>query len=247
MSNVNAPASWYADPDGNGGQRYWDGTAWTEHRAPPPPPPPPPQSAQFYPPYAAWGPPPWKGAQLGRPANGPGSLADPGVRLGARLLDALILIPVFGIILTVTLLIAAPHFGPIFPNIRNNSSDATVPAPGFVWIYLSVFCCFLATGFILVTYEAVATARYGRTLGKAWLHIRPVRVDGSKLSWGRAFLRPSMYWIASWLSWIGLLDVLWCLWDDRRQCVHDKIADTIVIRDVVPGPDDQLSPAARIG
>jgi TM2 domain-containing membrane protein YozV len=27
-----APAGWY--PDGNGGQRYWDGSAWTEHTAP---------------------------------------------------------------------------------------------------------------------------------------------------------------------------------------------------------------------
>jgi hypothetical protein len=25
------PAGWYADPSGDGGQRYWDGTGWTEH------------------------------------------------------------------------------------------------------------------------------------------------------------------------------------------------------------------------
>jgi hypothetical protein len=24
------PAGWYADPSGDGGQRYWDGAAWTE-------------------------------------------------------------------------------------------------------------------------------------------------------------------------------------------------------------------------
>jgi hypothetical protein len=28
------PAGWYPDPDGAGGQRYWDGSAWTEHRSP---------------------------------------------------------------------------------------------------------------------------------------------------------------------------------------------------------------------
>jgi hypothetical protein len=27
-------AGWYPDPDGSGGQRYWDGSAWTEHRSP---------------------------------------------------------------------------------------------------------------------------------------------------------------------------------------------------------------------
>lgn len=28
------PAGWYPDPDGSGGQRYWDGNSWTDHRAP---------------------------------------------------------------------------------------------------------------------------------------------------------------------------------------------------------------------
>jgi hypothetical protein len=32
MSGV--PAGWYADPERAGQQRYWDGAAWTEHRAP---------------------------------------------------------------------------------------------------------------------------------------------------------------------------------------------------------------------
>lgn len=28
------PAGWYPAPEGTGGQRWWDGTDWTEHRAP---------------------------------------------------------------------------------------------------------------------------------------------------------------------------------------------------------------------
>lgn len=33
-ATVTAPAGWYPDPDGSGGQRYFDGQAWTEQRQP---------------------------------------------------------------------------------------------------------------------------------------------------------------------------------------------------------------------
>ena len=34
MTTPRTPAGWYPDPDGSGGQRYWDGSAWTEHQSP---------------------------------------------------------------------------------------------------------------------------------------------------------------------------------------------------------------------
>jgi uncharacterized RDD family membrane protein YckC len=150
------------------------------------------------------------------------------------MLDVLVLLPVFVILVVVTLLIAAPHFGPIIPKVYVNQPNATVPTPGFVWIYLTVIACAFVTGLIMVAYQTVATAKFGRTLGKAWLHIRPVRIDLAPLGWGRSFGRAAIYWLSGFLGWIGLLDPLWCLWDDKRQCLHDKVADSIVINDLVP-------------
>ncbi len=223
MSSMSAPANWYPDPDGRGGLRYWDGFAWTEFRTPPAPP--------VRPPPGSGGPLPWKGAQLGRPAAGPGALADPGRRLGAQALDWLLVLPVFALLLLGTLLVAGPHFGPIFPTAQTTSSTTSAPPPGFLWVYLTVFGCAFVTGLVMLTYQTVATARYGRTLGKAWLRIRPLRVDGSTLGWGRSFGRAAISWLAWGIGWIGVLDPLWCLWDDRRQCVHDKVADSIVVND----------------
>jgi uncharacterized RDD family membrane protein YckC len=214
-----APAGWYADPAGSGGQRYWSGTAWTEYTVP-------------WPPAPAGGSgigaAPWKGARYGRPAAGPGSLADPARRLAARLLDGLVFTPVFVVLSIVAIVIVAPHAGPIFPD---DTRRADAPPPGLLWLYLAVFVAALVGGVLFALYEAIATARYGRTLGKAWLRIRPVTLDGRRLDTGCAFARAGLHWLANLLGWIGALDELWCVWDVDRQCLHDKVAGTLVVND----------------
>jgi uncharacterized RDD family membrane protein YckC len=224
------PAGWYPDPTIPGAQRYFDGMTWTHHLVPPPP--------------ASWhglGQQPWKGAVYGLPATGPGALANPGRRLGARALDALVLLPVLLVFCAIGISLVAPHAGPIFPRVPA-TTRARQPTPGFVWIYLTVIGCLVLTGLTMVLYETVATAKWGRTLGKAWLHIRPVRLDGTVLGWARSFGRVALYWLSGWLSWIGLLDPLWCLWDANQQCLHDKVVGTLVVNDPIAAePSAQIS------
>jgi uncharacterized RDD family membrane protein YckC len=226
LNEGGAAPGWYADP-GGGGQRYFDGQAWTAHVAPWP-------SAQPAP-YGAWptqpyGAPPWKGARYGCPATGTGALADPGKRFAARLLDYLILIPVWLVLAGIAIAIVAPHAGAMFPKPNPDTNQAG-PTPGFVWIYLAVAVAGLVSAVFLVAYETIATVRYGRTLGKRWMKIRPLTLQGRPLGWGRAFGRVAIQQLLGLLSWIGLLDPLWCLWDADRQCLHDKVAGTLVVDD----------------
>jgi uncharacterized RDD family membrane protein YckC len=221
-----APAGWYLDPERAGTQRYFDGTSWTQHLAPLPTAP--------YGSQGWWSKPSWKGAQLGRPAQGPGALADPGRRLGARLLDGLVLLPIVVGLVALAVALVAPRAGPIFPRVTPGQT-ATTPTPGFVWVELSVLGALAVSGVVMVAYETVATARFGRTLGKAWLHIRPLRTTGGTLGWGRSFGRVALYYLAGVFTWLGLLDPLWCLWDDNRQCLHDKAVASIVVNDPLPG------------
>ncbi|MGD0381372.1 MAG: RDD family protein [Acidimicrobiales bacterium] len=261
MTTPGVGPGWFPDPDGSGGHRYYDGAAWTDHRVPPPVPPPMPPVPPMppyagYPPYPGYPPqpgyapgpgylppagyapypgpgpwaPPWKGAHLGRPHSGPGALADPGRRLAARLLDGLLALGVFAVVAGITIPIVAPHVGPFFPRISDNPG-APQPFPGFGWIYLTVAGCAVVTGLLWVAYETFAITRYGRTLGKAWMHIRPLRTDGTTFGGWRAMGRSAFQTAFGYLSWVGFLDPLWCLWDDNRQCLHDKVADTIVVND----------------
>jgi uncharacterized RDD family membrane protein YckC len=64
------PAGWYPDPQGGGGQRYWDGQQWTDNTAP---------------------------GQGGQPAaGGVGQAASAGIRFVARIIDGLVIgIPIF--------------------------------------------------------------------------------------------------------------------------------------------------------
>lgn len=137
----------------------------------------------------------------------------------------------------------------MFPTIGNDP-NAPQPFPGILWIEFAVVGCFVATAVVMVAYETIMTARYGRTLGKAWLGIRPVRTHGGKLGWARSLGRASIYGFAGvFLNWVGLVDDLWCLWDANQQCLHDKAVDSIVVNDPVAGePTDAPSePPPRPG
>jgi uncharacterized RDD family membrane protein YckC len=92
----------------------------------------------------------------------------------------------------------------------------------------------LAVGFV---YEAVPTALWGRTAGKALFGLRVADTGtGRRPGFGAA--------VGRWLSYqllqvvlVGVLDAVWCLVDrPRRQCWHDKAAGTWVVRGGRPAP-----------
>jgi uncharacterized RDD family membrane protein YckC len=106
---------------------------------------------------------------------------------------------------------------------------------------------------ILLIVTIVLVARYGQTIGKRALGIRVARPDGSKASLGRIFwLRNVVNGVLGALVggiigailgfmgvtglWTALLGYLYPLVDtlmifgETRQCLHDRIADTIVVK-----------------
>jgi uncharacterized RDD family membrane protein YckC len=77
------------------------------------------------------------------------------------------------------------------------------------------------------------TIRYvlanGQSIGKRITGIKITRTDGSRASLGRIFwLRNVVNGLLSLIPLYGLIDALF-IFAETRQCLHDKIADTIVI------------------
>jgi uncharacterized RDD family membrane protein YckC len=77
----------------------------------------------------------------------------------------------------------------------------------------------------------------GMTLGKQVCGIRVAKEDGTPVTAGFAVLREFVVRgllfgvVGSFFFGLpGLLDVLWPLWDDKNQCLHDKMVSTYVLK-----------------
>jgi uncharacterized RDD family membrane protein YckC len=148
------------------------------------------------------------------------SLADPGLRFAARILDTLF---TFGCTLVFGLVITG-----IFAAIHQGDMDQAGVEYG-----IPMLVVLLGTPFI---YEWTQVAKWGGTAGKQIIGIRVVRAsDAGPVSARRAAVRalcysPGIYYVPNFVPVLAQLNVLWMLWDKPlRQCLHDKAAETIVV------------------
>jgi uncharacterized RDD family membrane protein YckC len=148
------------------------------------------------------------------------ALASPWARLGARIVDGLIVAVVFTV-LTATDVITA---------------DLTRPA--------DVSTAFIAMALLVtVLYETLFIGVRGQTPGKMVMRITVVRIESGELpGWGRALTRAAVPAAANLVPFGGLVVYGWLLWDARRQGLHDKAARTIVISGRPPGTGREASP-----
>ena len=143
-------------------------------------------------------------------ATGELNYAHLGIRIGAYLLDFVILFAV-GIILRLAM-------GLSLLETRN--------APG-VALGVSLFVS-AAQLIIGMTYEVVLVAKYGATLGKMACKIKVVTAEGGRVSYARAFGRYFSKILSGLICCIGYLIAVF----DRpqRRALHDHICNTRVIQ-----------------
>jgi uncharacterized RDD family membrane protein YckC len=139
-------------------------------------------------------------------------------RLFAAIIDVLIL-SVFNALLSL-------------PFVDYQTTDNRVSVSVYSSSGISVLVSFL--------YFWIMHATRGQTLGKMAMGIRVVRADDlDAITYGQAAWRHVFVYLISLVTCgiAGIVDVAWILWDKRRQALHDKIANTLVVKVDPNGPN----------
>lgn len=158
-----------------------------------------------------------------------GEAAGMGRRLGARLIDGLLIGAVYSVV-SLTLLAGAAGSG-VLDDTATTGDELTAAQSGFVASFLLVLGVLAV---ITLLYEVTLVALKGATFGKMAVKIKVVRSDNGQLpGWGPSAIRWVIPQVGGLLCGIGQLLVYLSPFFDgsgRQQGWHDKAASTVVVK-----------------
>ena len=164
-------------------------------------------------------------------------LAERGTRLLAATIDELILlgialpmvvgaIPAVATRLAQVDVLQLEEISQSLPILINDVEHTMLTGPGVIITVLALIA------WCVITVWSVAAN--GQSIGKRLVGIKVVRKDGSRASFARIFLlRNVVKSLPMLLPTVGLLYQLidpLLIYQSERRCIHDRIADTIVVR-----------------
>jgi uncharacterized RDD family membrane protein YckC len=86
---------------------------------------------------------------------------------------------------------------------------------------------FLNEVLIIIYYALMESSKYQATLGKIVMGIKVVNKKGQGLDFSKALLRNLSKLLSAFILGIGYIMIIF---DDCKQGLHDKIADTFVVK-----------------
>ncbi|WP_394817320.1 RDD family protein [Streptomyces doudnae] len=151
-----------------------------------------------------------------------------GKRLAARLLDTVVVAAVTGAAAVPLGTRAVDHVDEKIDAAKLSGETVTVwLLDGTTAVYLGIVLAVLLL--FGVVYEALPTARWGRTAGKRLFGLEVRDIEGHEPPGFGAALRRWLVYSVPGLLVFGVVGVLWCLFDRPwHQCWHDKAAHTFV-------------------
>jgi uncharacterized RDD family membrane protein YckC len=164
------------------------------------------------PPYAAG----YEGA-MGRVGPNGAPLAGYGLRLGGWLIDAVILWVVLALVLWPLHAYRRIHDTGNVHGMQFHANGVGILIPAVVVILYGMFLC--------------GSAR-GQTLGMMIVRVRVVDANsGGPIGMARALGRGAFEYLMAAIIFIPwVVDMLFPLWDQRNQTLHDKVTNSVVVR-----------------
>jgi uncharacterized RDD family membrane protein YckC len=193
--------------------------------APSMPPPMPPPAPPSYPTAPSGGyPPPTRGQYAAPAYDLPTGVpyASWGTRLGGWLIDFVIFIVVQGVVNGIVR--GSNALALHFTTKTNNGSVVHHNRISFLAVIITVA--------VAVAYATILCgSRRGQTVGMMAVGVRVVR-DGSLgvLGYGPALVRAVIEQVFRYTVIVWVIDMLFPLWDGKRQTLHDKVVASVVIR-----------------
>jgi uncharacterized RDD family membrane protein YckC len=137
-------------------------------------------------------------------------MASLGLRCGAFLIDYILILLIPAVTLILAVYIKRQWFANTFANVL-------------------VVIGYLATGALVYFNLIYFYVHNGQSLGKSFIGLRVVRLDGKPIDYRTAIMRHIVgYPLSVFCLGMGLL---WMFWDQKQQGWHDKLAKTLVIKD----------------
>jgi len=149
------------------------------------------------------------------------TLAELGTRFGANLLDGLIV----GVAVYLPIMVGAMMSGPASDSGAESLLGPEFDGVGAIGVLTALVGFVVWLGFTIKFMVA-----NGQSIGKKVTGIKVVRRDGSPAAVSRLILlRNVVNMVLSLIPLYGIVEVLF-IFGPARRCVHDYIADTIVIK-----------------
>ena len=148
------------------------------------------------------------------------------IRLGAGIVDFLTLYVLYGIILGLIIWVSACALsaagqGSVAGAASSVGDDASI------YRLITLPIVWVVAWLIKIAYFAGFWVWRGQTPGKMAMGIKVIRTDSSPLTLQYALLRYLGYIVSAIILFVGFI---WIALDSRKQGIHDKIADTYVVK-----------------
>lgn len=158
-------------------------------------------------------------------------LANWGQRVGAYLIDALVLLPAYVLFVVAVIIIGSSTSTTTQCDTSGFCQTVTTGSPS-PWGFILTILGFLAVVALQIWNRWVKGGK-GQSIGKKALGISLIsETTGRPIGTGMAFVRDLAHFLDGIACYIGYL---WPLWDNKRQTFSDKVMSTLVVQGPPPG------------